>query len=307
MQRGFVAVLATIAALLITAPLAAAHDRGPGGWDGPGDGQSAGPGGGQFGSGFPGPPRGWWREHDDDVPEGGSDIHVVAGVVASVDATGNTLSVTLRGCRDVPGPMGHGRRDDAGDGDHGDDDDVPTNVTVKADADTLIVRNGQEAVLGDIKAGDKVMAEIATEEDTTFAEALASPAWLIVAKGAKPKLTFYGFGGRIVSVDAATGKVTVNVRTATISARRLLGAGARELVFTVDDDTMILKRGRADIGDLAANDIVGVGIRAAKGATLDAVVATPAKRVMALSPVSSATSARKAMRRLSLRAAGVRR
>ncbi len=311
MRRAVIAGLAVLAALLVAAPLAAAHDGGGFGDRGgppPGGGAGLGEAPGQaFDIGIPGPPRGWWGEHGAEAPDGTSDIHVVAGTVASVDATGNTLSVTLRGCRNAdPASTSshHGGRE-------GDDDgSVPANVTVKADADTLIVRNGKEAALGDLVAGDRVAAEIATEEDTTLEQALATPAWLIVAKSAVARQAFYGFGGSIVSVDAANSKVTVNVTKATASARKLLGAGAKELVFTADANTFILKNGaKVGIGDLAAGDLVGVGIRAAKTATLADVVATPAKRILALNSTTSASSARKARaaRRLALRAAGVRR
>lgn len=310
MRRAVIAGLAALAALLVAAPLAAAHDGGGfGDRGGPprGGGSGLGEAPGQaFDVGIPGPPRGWWGEHGAEAPDGTSDIHVVAGTVASVDATGNTLSVTLRGCRsaDPSSASSHRGSEDGNDG------TVPSNVTVKADADTLIVRDGKEAALGDLVAGDRVAAEIATEEDTTLEQALATPAWLIVAKSAVAKQAFYGFGGSIVSVDAANSKVTVNVTKATASARRLLGAGAKELVFTADATTFILKNGaKVGIGDLAAGDLVGVGIRAAKAATLDDVVATPAKRILALNSTTSASSARKARaaRRLALRAAGVRR
>lgn len=307
MKRAVIAGLAVLAALLAAVPLAAAHGGGFGDRGGPGAASGLGEAPGQaFDVGLPGPPRGWWGEHGGEAPDGTSDIHVVAGTVASVDATGNTLSVTLRGCRnaDPASTSSHRGSEDGNDG------TVPSNVTVKADADTLIVRNGKEAALGDLAAGDRVAAEIATDGDTTLEQALDTPAWLIVAKSAVAKQAFYGFGGSIVSVDTASSKVTVNVTKATASARKLLGAGAKELTFTADASTFILKGGaKVGIGDLAAGDLVGVGIRAAKAATLDDVVATPAKRILALSSSTSASSARKARaaRRLALRAAGVRR
>jgi hypothetical protein len=316
MKRASIAGLGVLAALLVAAPMASAHDgggfggqggpRGEGGFGNGNAGTVAEAPGRAFGVGVAGAPRGWWGEHGGEAPDGPSDIHVVAGTVASVDATGNTLAVTLRGCRNADPASTSSHRGGRGDDDGG----VPKNVTVKADADTLIVRNGKEAALGEIVAGDKVAAEIATEEDTTLEQALATPAWLIVAKSAAVKQTFYGFGGSIVSVDGANSKVTVNVTKATASARKLLGAGAKQLVFTVDAKTFILKGGsKVAIGDLAAGDLVGVGIRAAKTATLDDVVATPAKRILALNSTTSASSARKARaaRRLALRAAGVRR
>lgn len=144
MRRAVIAGLAVLAALLVAAPLAAAHDGGGFGDRGgppPGGGNGLGEAPGQaFDIGIPGPPRGWWGEHGGEAPDGTSDIHVVAGTVASVDATGNTLSVTLRGCRNADPASTSSHR-----GGHGGDNDgsVPANVTVKADADTLIVRNGK--------------------------------------------------------------------------------------------------------------------------------------------------------------------
>ena len=115
--------------------------------------------------------------------------------------------------------------------------------------------------------------------------ALGAVAFLVAATAPKTKAVFFGFAGEVKSVDGDN--VTLTVKRATKSARKLLPDN-QDVTFTTDDSTRVIVDGKkAALSDLSAGDGAAVGIRAPKGSTLEQVVATPAKVVLGLSKKAS--------------------
>jgi hypothetical protein len=263
MRRLSIALLA-LAALALSAASAFGHGPGHGPGGGPGD--RVGDRGG-FG----------------DAP--GERAFRFHGTVTSVDADAKTVTVKL-----AAKPYRHG-----------DDDDTPETVTVKVDDDTLILRDGKEAALGALAAGDGVDAAIVAEGGSTQAEVLNNAAYVIRAQSPK---ALYGFAGAVTNVDEENDKITIKVKYATKSARALIGAGASpELTFTVDGGTEchLNRRSRGiDLEDIDVGDLAAVAVLAPKGSTLDDVLATPAEATFGLT--GSRAALRKASRRKGLTA-----
>ncbi len=255
-MRRLTIALLALAALALSASTALAHG-GPGG----------GPGGerGFGGEGFGG-----------QAADRAFHFH---GTVVSVDADAKTVSVKLATR-------------------HGDDDSssTPQTVTVKTDEDTLVVKDGKEATLGDLAAGDGVDAAIVADGGSTQDEVLANAAYILRATSPQ---SLYGFAGSVTAVDSDAGTLTLKVKYATKAARALIGAGnSPELTFKVTGDTEchLNRRSRGiDLEDIDVGDLAAVAILAPKGSSLDDVLAEPAEATFGL------TGSRKALRRLSRR------
>lgn len=274
------------------------------GHDGPGGGP-----GGDAGARGDDTPRGGERDRPgrDAPPFWAADeaVYMFHGEVESVDAGAGTLQVLVHHAR---GPFG--RPDD--DADETDDDDGGApgasasrrghsgprggrefSATFHTDADTGVYRNGEEATLADLQAGDVIAIAIAAEPGLTPEQAAAQPAWMIAAH---ERQAFYGFGGRVTGVDEDANTVTLSVRWATRGARSLLTGTTlpAEMTFTLSDET------RLGGGDPEVGDIAGVGIVGSRTATLEEVLATPAEVVIGLSRRRAST---RTMARLGTRAA----
>lgn len=189
---------------------------------------------------------------------------------------------------------GHGRK-------HGNRSRIQR-VTFRTDEDTAVYRNRKRATVADLLPTDAIDVVIVTEEETSNADALAEPAFLVAAKEKKAKPAFYGFAGEVKSVDGDN--VTLAVTRATKSSRKLFGAN-KDATFTTNDATRVTVDGdRSELGDLEAGDDAAIGIRAPKGSTIEQILATPAKVVIGLSDAPQASSSRK-LYRLASRAATV--
>jgi hypothetical protein len=222
--------------------------------------------------------------------------------------------------RDDHGDRGPGRDDRPGEDQHGDRNDSfasaasekghgdsahTQRVTFKTDTDTSIFRNRKAAALADLLPTDAIQVVIVTENDATDAQALAEPAFLISAKAKRAKPAFFGFAGQVTSVNG--NNITLSVKRATKSARRLLGANASETFTTNDDTRAVVDGGRGQLSDLKAGDDAAIGIRAPKGSTLEQVLATPAKVVLGLSDTGATTSSLGRMAGRAARVAKARR
>jgi hypothetical protein len=152
-------------------------------------------------------------------------------------------------------------------------------LTVHVDANTDVSRNGSDAALADIQAGDLVhVAWILGDQPPR--DAVNGTAFMVAA-WSKPDL--YGFAGRITGVDAGAGTITMHVRKANAKGQPVVAAKGSDLTFKVDDNTTVLvNHRRAQAGDLKVGDRAAVGIAAPPDATADEVLATPANVVLAL-------------------------
>ena len=165
---------------------------------------------------------------DDQLEEpDGNEIFRAQGTVVSVtvDATAGTGTITADVGRPRPprcfdgGSQGEGRQGEAafsenrsfpGDGRRGRGGRAGASshrgeqrrVTFKTDADTLVVRDGAEATVADLVAGDRIDVAIVTEDASSYEEVLATPAWIVVARAAKVKKALYGFAGKVTALDA---------------------------------------------------------------------------------------------------------
>jgi hypothetical protein len=180
--------LALIAALAVALPAAAlAAPGGPGGQQTDSDGQTQqqdqqssgegrrGPGGreGGGGGGFGDclGRRGWDRSF-------GADFNSYRGSVVSVDTTAATITATVR--------------------QRGEDDRT---VTFTTDEDTSFYRNGNDAALADLEAGDKIEVLILADEGTSREDALKQPAFTVSAYSAA---SAYGFAGKVTALGDGT-------------------------------------------------------------------------------------------------------
>jgi hypothetical protein len=267
MKRFSIALLALLV-LALSATTALGHG-GPGG----------GPGGGPRGEGLGGP-----GGPGDSPGERAFHFH---GTVVSTDTDAKTVTVK-------PAQRGDHHGDES-------DSDTPETVTIKTDEDTLVLRDGKEATLADLKAGDGVDAAIVADGGTSPADALNNAAYVVRAQSPK---SLFGFAGAVTAVDTDAGKLTIKVKYATKAARALIGAGATpELTFTIGDDTEchLNRRSRGiDLSDIDVGDLAAVAVLAPKGSTLDEVLATPAQATFGLT--GSKAALRKASRRKGLTA-----
>jgi hypothetical protein len=320
-------IIFIIAAILALAPasLVFANDHHPGS-PGPGSGAQS-PDDQAPGANLPGPtPNGDQSKPSDDnrgaafefghggnfgQPEGddlgnSQDTYLYAGEVTAVDAAAGTLTLRVH----WPGHHENGRHhsNEANGANNQSDDGPPTvdTITVKADANTAIFRNGADATLADIVVGDVVNVFIVADEGQTREQALASPAFAILARSKQTVVT-YGFAGRVTAVDTTAGTLTVNVTKATRRARALLGSGAAQSVtFKIGESTIVIVDGQpAQLSALSPGDAAAVGVKASKTASLAEISATPARVVLGqtqnVNPTTKAGSAR--LRKLSVRAA----
>jgi hypothetical protein len=253
------------------------------------------------------------RRHNFGSPEDNDlgddqDAFFFAGEVTAVDATAGTLTLKVRWPGDHGRHHGHQQLRNQGADDKPGDDNRPENatITVKADANTAIFRNGADATLADIVVGDVVHVVIVADEGQTREEALASPAFAIMARAKKTTVT-YGFAGRVKAVDTTAGTLTLTVTKATRRARALLGSDAtQDVTFTIGESTVLILDGEsAELGDYKPGDAAAIGVKASKTATLAEISATPARVVLGqkanVNPTTTAGSAR--LRKLSVRAA----
>ncbi len=321
MRRIVILALTALTTAAIAAPTALAH--GNGGANGSADGPGA-----LFGGFVP----------QDEYGDAFSEVTIHAkGTVVSVDATTGVVTANVKlprwlavpaevatpdvgsGSGDeyavAPEPSGqrrgrgNGRRSYASRASASSRERVVTRVALNTDADTLVIREGSEATVADLLAGDQIDVAIIADRSLTPAEILATPAWSIVAKAAIVQKILYGFAGKVTAIDLAAGTVTLDVKYATKSARAAIGAGTKSITFLTDTNTDVFKGGVAvGLADIATGDLVGVGVRAAKGSTQEQLVATPARTVVALAtkPATAAKS-RLALQRLGARAARAKR
>ena len=106
----------------------------------------------------------------------------------------------------------------------------------------------------------------------------ANGAW---AAGPAGKM-LYRYAGQVVSTSGSS--VTVTVQNGNRAALRSLLGQSQQQTFTVDAQTVFLKwtngtPQRIGVGDVAANDHVTVDVRGSRGASIDAIRATPAAAV----------------------------
>lgn len=217
----------------------------------------------------------------------GLKVFYLRGEVASVDAAAGTITANVVCLNHGPGfggrgPGGPGRHHYD---EHGDDDaqqpSQPRQVTFKTDADTEVYLGEDEGTLSDLKPGDSIAVAIVADSDATRDEVLATPAFAVYVN---KRPSQYGFAGKVTATDTAAKTLTVKVRYATRNIRSQLDqADSRTLTFTTDDATLF-KTGSPDgtLADIKVDDVVAVGIKGAKGASLSDVLATPASVVYEL-------------------------
>lgn len=281
----FIPLLLALFAALLLAPAALAGEsgsqpQGPPGGDPQGEHPSFGP-----------PPLGF----------PGLGLRVFRGEVLSVDAEQGTITALV-----APGRH-PGKRPPRHQGPGGDEGDRPggdrpgpggpqggpaknrrnrpplRKVTFHTDEDTTVLRNGEEAQVGELQEGDLLMVAIEAEPGSSIEEILATPAWFVSAYG---RPAFYGFGGKVTGVNTEGGTLTLEVRRATRAARQALReAGVErgsEVTFLTSEDTRIVVDGdHGELGGIEPGDHAGVGIMAAKGASLEELQGTPASIVLA--------------------------
>jgi hypothetical protein len=166
--------------------------------------------------------------------------------------------------------------------------------TFATDAKTVFLRwtKGTPAKvgIGDLAVGDYVAVNVRADRDASLATIAGTPAALVGDRGQtpeKPTEPLYLFRGSFVS--AAGGSVAIDVAGGNRHALRLLiGQPARQ-TFATGGETVFLRWASRvptviDASKLKEGDRVVVRVRAPKGATLQAVEATAAKRVAAHEP-----------------------
>ena len=166
---------------------------------------------------------------------------------------------------------------------------VNRRLTFTTDADTTVYRNGDDAAVTDLKAGDAISISIVADRSATETEALASPAWIVSAYSSSAS---YGFAGKVTGVDTTAGTLTIAVtRTTSGGATVLAGLGTTTVTFSTGTNTAIARNGKkAALGDLVVGDLAAVGIRAGETATPQEVIGTPASTVLALSRSRTTTT-----------------
>lgn len=192
----------------------------------------------------------------------GADFNNYRGTVVSVDTATGSVTATVRG----------------------------ESVTFTTDDDTTFYRNGEDATIADLKAGDRIEVLILADEGTSEADALASPAWSVSAYTAK-NASAYSFAGKVTSLGDGT--ISVKLRYATPAARTALGATVKgkTLTFATSDTTQFeIRNQKGAFSDVAVGDLVAIGIGGSAGASLEEILATPADAVLDLKKKSSSTS-----------------
>ncbi len=171
--------------------------------------QGGGGGGGGFGDCLG--RRGWDRSF-------GADFNSYRGSVVSVDATTGTITATVR--------------------QRGEEDQT---VTFTTDEDTSFYRDGNDAGLADLRAGDKIEVLILVDEGTSLQDALKEAAFTVSAYSAT---SAYGFAGKVTALGDGT--VSIRLRYATPAARTAMGSTTVKgtaLTFAVNGNTRVVIRG----------------------------------------------------------------
>lgn len=152
--------------------------------------------------------------------------------------------------------------------------------TIRTDADTHVVLNAEQATVADLEPGDELTTVIVAEPGLTPEAALAQPAWVVAAHRLP---AIHGFAGSVRGVDREAGTLTLAVRYATWSGPHVQ-VEPRLLTFRIDGQTEIVRNGqRTELAELEAGDLAGVAIVTRRGASLEEVLATPARAVIAAS------------------------
>ena len=138
-----------------------------------------------------------------------------------------------------------------------------------------------------LENGDYVTVNIRADRDAALDDILKKSAGIVSDHGknpTRPDKPLYLFRGTLVSADAASGKVTIDVKGGNRRALRLmLGQASSTQTFLTNGDTVVLHWAQRiptviDVSTLKGDRIV-IRIRAAGGLDLAAVEAVPAKRV----------------------------
>jgi len=192
----------------------------------------------------------------------GADFNNYRGTVVSVDPATGAITATVRG----------------------------ESVTFTTDDDTTFYRNGDDATLADLKAGDRVEVLIVADEGTSDADAQTQPAFSVSAY-APNNASAYSFTGKVTALGDGT--ITVKLRYATPAARTALGAAVKgtTLTFATSDTTQFqIRNQKGAFSDVAVGDLVAIGIGGSAGASKEEILATPADAVLDLKKKSSSTS-----------------
>ena len=163
-------------------------------------------------------------------------------------------------------------------------------VTFTTDDDTTFYRNGEDATLADLKAGDRIEVLIVVDEGTSDADAQAQPAWSVSAYAPR-NASAYSFAGKVTALGDGT--ITVKLRYATPAARTALGGAVKgtTLTFATSDSTQFqIRNQQGAFSDVAVGDLVAIGIGGSAGASKEEILATPADAVLDLKKKSSSTS-----------------
>ena len=171
----------------------------------------------------------------------------------------------------------------------GNDTSATQTITFKTDADTKVTRNGDDATLDQLQAGDAVLVAIVFDP-STGGTVTDQPAWMVAAY---TKASFYGFAGKVTGVDETAKTITLQVAKTTKNAKAALAEDSDgEITFLTDANTRFSKAGdKVSLSDIAVGDSAGIGIKAAPTATLAEITATPASVVFDVAG-TSATSAK---------------
>jgi len=138
-----------------------------------------------------------------------------------------------------------------------------------------------------LENGDYVTVNIRADRDAALDDILKKSAGIVSDHGknpTRPDKPLYLFRGTLVSADAASGKVTIDVKGGNRRALRLMIGQESKQAFLTDKDTVFLHWAHRipnviDAAGLTAGDRIVIRIRAAGGLDLAAVEAVPAKRV----------------------------
>jgi hypothetical protein len=192
----------------------------------------------------------------------GADFNNYRGTVVSVDAATGAITATVDG----------------------------QSVTFTTDDDTTFYRNGEDATLADLKAGDRIEVLIVVDEGTSDADAQTQPAWSVSAYAPR-NASAYSFAGKVTALGDGT--ITVKLRYATPAARTALGGTVKgtTLTFATSDSTQFqIRNQQGSFSDVAVGDLVAIGIGGSAGASKEEILATPADAVLDLKKKSSSTS-----------------
>jgi len=152
--------------------------------------------------------------------------------------------------------------------------------------------------IGDLAGGDYVTVNVRADHDASLDTIKGTPAGTVADRGQtlnKPDKPLYLFRGTLVSADAASGKVTIDVKGGNRRALRLMIGQESKQAFLTDKDTVFLHWAHRipnviNASGLTAGDRIVIRIRAAGGLDLAAVEAIAAKRVADREPKAQESS-----------------